>query len=116
MNFSMGIDCEDIKRFQKVLDDLNLQNRIFTEKELEYCKRKADPKPHLAVRFAGKEAVIKAFSDIGVQIKMSDIEIINNPMGVPQASVRGVEDCSIKLSLSHSAGLAVASALVIKSD
>jgi holo-[acyl-carrier protein] synthase len=116
MNFSIGIDCEEIKRFQKVLDDPNLQNRIFTEKELEYCKSKTDPKPHLAVRFAGKEAVIKAFFDFGVQIEMGDIEIINNSMGVPQVAVSGIEDLIIKLSLSHSTDLAIAAALVIKPD
>jgi holo-[acyl-carrier protein] synthase len=116
MNFAIGIDCEDITRFQKILDDQNLQERIFTEKELKYCKSKADPKPHLAVRFAGKEAVIKAFFEYGVQIEMNDIEITNNSLGVPQAFVSGVEDFIIKLSLSHSSDTAMATALVIKPD
>lgn len=115
MKFSIGIDCEEIQRMQKVLDEPNLLNRIFTEKEIEYCKNKANPNSHFAVRFAGKEALIKAFSDIGIQINMGDIEIINNSHGVPQASVKGKagEGLIIKISLSHSNEMAIAQALVI---
>lgn len=113
MKFSIGIDCEEIHRFQKVLDEPNLLNRIFTEKEIEYCKNKAKPKSHFAVRFAGKEAIIKAFSDINIQINMGDIEIINNSRGLPQVSVKGGEDFIIKISLSHSNEMAIAQALVI---
>ena len=113
MNVSIGIDCEEIRRFQTMVDKPRLLNRIFSEKELEYCRGKADPTPHLAVRFAGKEALIKAFSDMDVQIHMNDIEILNNSRGVPVAQVKGVGGYTIKVSLSHSKDMAVASALVI---
>ncbi len=116
MNFSIGIDCEEIRRFQKMLDEPRLLTRIFSEKELEYCRGKANPTPHLAVRFAGKEALIKAFSDMYVQINMKDIEILNNSRGVPKASVKGVDGYTIKVSLSHSKDMAVASAIVISQN
>ena len=76
------------------------------------------PESHLAVRFAGKEAVIKAFSDIDIQINMKDIEIVNNSKGVPQASVKGKvsEGFVIKISLSHSKDMAIAQAFVISPD
>ena len=115
MTISIGIACEEIQRLQKVLDEPNLLNRIFTKKEIEYCKSKAKPNSHFAVRFAGKEALIKAFSDIDIQINMGDIEIINNAHGVPQVSVKGKagEGFIIKISLSHSKDMAIAQALVI---
>jgi len=116
MNFSIGIDCEEIRRFQEVLDKIGFLNRIFSERELEYCRGKVNSKAHLAVRFAGKEALIKAFSDMDVQINMKDIEIINNSRGVPEASVKGVDGYTIKVSLSHSEDMAVASALVISQN
>jgi len=112
MNFSIGIDCVEIERFQKVLDNQNLLNRIFTKKEIEYCLGKADPKKHLAARFAGKEALIKAFSDQDIQISMKDIEIINNQRGVPQANVEGIKGFEIKISLSHCKNIAVAQTLL----
>ncbi len=118
IKFSIGIDCEEIHRLQKVLDEPNLLNRIFTKKEIEYCKNKAKPNSHFAVRFAGKEAVIKAFSDIDIQINMKDIEIVNNARGVPQASVKckACEGFIIKISLSHSKDMAVAQAYVLSQD
>jgi holo-[acyl-carrier protein] synthase len=117
MNISIGVDCEEVKRFQKVMDKPKLLNRIFTEHELEYCNQKTDPKPHLAVRFAGKEALIKAFSDMDIRINMGDIEILNNSMGVPQARVKGINPgYQIKLSLSHTKDMVFASALVVSSD
>lgn len=114
MNFSIGIDCVEIERFQEVLDNQKLLNRIFTKKEIKYCLGKANSKKHLAVRFSGKEALIKAFSDQDIQIAMSDIEIINNHKGVPLATVKGINGFDIKLSLSHSKNLAVAQAIIIK--
>ncbi len=117
MNISIGVDCEEIKRFQKVMAEPKLSDRIFTERELEYCNLKNDPKPHLAVRFAGKEALIKAFSDVDIRINMGDIEILNNSRGVPQASVKGLDQgYTIKLSLSHTKEMAFASALVISAE
>lgn len=114
MIFSIGTDCEEIGRFQKVLDSPELLNRIFTEKEIEYSFGKPDPKKHLAVRFAGKEALIKAFSDLDIQISMGYIEIINSPGGVPKANIKGVSGYNIKISLSHCGDIAVAHAMVMK--
>ena len=116
MNFSIGIDCEEIRRFQGILDNPRLLTRIFSEKELEYCRGKGNPEAHLAARFAGKEALIKAFSDMDVQVNMKDIEIVNNSRGVPKASVKGVDGYTVKISLSHSKDMVVASAIVISQN
>ena len=113
MIFSIGIDCVEIERFQKVLDSPELLNRIFTKEEVEYCLGKANSKKHLAARYAGKEALIKAFSDQDIQVAISDIEIINDHRGVPQARVEGIKDIAIKISLSHCKNLAIAQALLI---
>jgi holo-[acyl-carrier protein] synthase len=116
MNISIGIDCEEIERFQKVLDKPNLINRIFTKKEIEYCNKKIKPNSHFAVRFAGKEAVIKAFSDMNIQVHMKDIEILNNSLGVPQVKVKSIDGFIIKISLSHSENIAIAQAIVINQE
>lgn len=116
MNLAIGIDCEGLERFRKVMDDPRLMARIFTPGETEYCMARADPSKHLAVRFAAKEALIKAFSDLGHQVPMGDIEITNHPSGRPLASVKGVQGYTIKISLSHSQDLAVAQALVYQTD
>ena len=41
--------------------------RVFTEEEIAYCQRRHDPVPHLAARFAAKDAVMKA---LGTGLRM----------------------------------------------
>jgi len=59
--FEIGIDIQDIEPFRKktLENDGRFYERIFTVEEVEYCLAKADPAPHLAARFAAKEAVMK---------------------------------------------------------
>ena len=56
---SVGVDIEDIGRFRK-LDQKSsgvFLKKVYTKNELDYCFQKSVPAQHLAVRFAGKEAV-----------------------------------------------------------
>lgn len=62
MKLSIGNDIVSNDRIRKAVDDFGdrFLKRVFTEEEIEYCKNKKDPIPHLAARFACKEAFIKA--------------------------------------------------------
>ncbi len=63
--------------------------RIFTEGEIAYCTRRRDPVPHLAGRFAAKEAAMKALGtghSRGVLWK--DIEVVRVG-GPPQLQLHG---------------------------
>jgi holo-[acyl-carrier protein] synthase len=85
--------------------------RLFTSGELDYCFAGKLPAPHLAARFAAKEAIIKALSSLGEKKPAyRDIEIQNNPDGVPLVTVRkpGLTGLRIHLSLSHCEDKAVA--------
>ena len=53
------VEVERIRRIHKKYGDRFL-NRIFIQEELIYSMKKKDPYPHLAARFALKEALIKA--------------------------------------------------------
>lgn len=118
MSFSIGVDCEEIERFQRVLDDPKLLKRIFTEAEIEYCLAKAAPKRHLAARFAGKEAIIKALSYRDISAGMSDIEITNDRRGVPhvKVNIKEAEALVVQVSLSHCETVAVAQAFIYSED
>jgi len=117
MNRGIGVDLISISRFIKFKnpDDSSLR-RIFADIELEYCFSKANPARHLAGRFAGKEAMIKAFANVGVSgFDYKEIEIINNKNGVPEAVIRGnlkLNGAYLNLSLSHTDELAIAFAVV----
>lgn len=107
INESIGVDIEDIGRFK----ELNLKKsriflkKIYTNDELRYCFQKVVPAQHLAVRFAGKEAVLKALGGLGLSfVSYNAIEILNNDKGTPQVEFRGRKNfkkLDVKISLSH---------------
>lgn len=107
----IGVDIVDIHRFD---DDL-IKNRtfiekIFTKEEIRYCMSHGHPAQHLAVRFAAKEAVIKAVAPSGLVPDMKDIEVINEESGIPGVRIltKEGEKFEFKISLSHSQSQAVA--------
>ena len=116
----MGIGAEivEISRFREHGDGASpaFLRRNFTERELTYCRSRADPAPHLAARFAGKEAVIKALYGLGVaDVFYPAIEILNDSRGVPcvRINTEHAKKLSIKLSLSHSSGMALAFCIIL---
>jgi holo-[acyl-carrier protein] synthase len=116
----IGVDIERIDRFRKPVDekDNRFLNRIFTVAELDYCLAHASPYAHLAVRYAGKEAVVKALNQANITgVSYSDIEILNDSKGIPVVSIKkeGGRQMIIKVSLSHSDDNAIAFAMVIQS-
>ncbi len=105
---SVGTDIEDINRFEGKSDAFF--NRIFTEKEIQYCCSKNQPSKHFAARFCAKEAVIKALNSMGIhQPSFKDIEIYNNENGCPFVKLPDkYKNLQIDISLSHDKTKAIA--------
>ena len=59
---AVGIDLADISAVRDSIDHFGARylDRIFTPGERAQCAESSDPTPHLAARFAAKEATIKA--------------------------------------------------------
>ena len=118
-NLGVGTDIEDIGRFRK-LDrnkNSNFLDKIFTKKELDYSFSKAKPYQHLAARYAGKEAVVKALSSMGKQnIGYRDIEILNDDKGIPRVNLNYNGSLKFHISLSHSNDRALAFAVVLRQN
>ena len=118
----VGIDTVEIDRFRTAITRTpTLVDRLLTPAERAYCERARDPTERMAVRFAAKEAVMKA---LGVGLGAFDwhhVEVVRADSGQPSlvltdkaaalAAERGVT--TWHLSLSHS-GL-VAEAIAIAS-
>ncbi len=65
----IGIDIVNVSRFKiKLLEDnLKFYEKIFSDSEIEYCKKFKSPYEHFAGIFAVKEALIKSIDeDIGL--------------------------------------------------
>lgn len=116
-NFGIGIDLESIDRFAgpECYQHSAFLNKIFTKAEQEYCFGKRAAASHLAARYAGKEAVVKALTSLGrVGVNYRDIEIINDKSGVPTVRINKASflDLQMQLSLSHCKDKAIALAVV----
>lgn len=113
---NIGIDVIENPRFGLAMErHPRLIERIFTSSEQEYCRSRADPVKHFAVRFAAKEAVGKALGT-GVR-RWREIEISGG--GRPGVRISGLTlseaersgSAAVSISLSHSREISVAVAV-----
>ncbi|MDR3244448.1 MAG: holo-ACP synthase [Elusimicrobiota bacterium] len=106
----IGIDIEEVARFDKCIKNAVYLKRIFSKEEIKYCLSKANPAQSLAARFAAKEAVWKALNND--KIVIFDISIKNAKDGKPQVYIKGKKQNKIDISLSHTKQYAAAAAIV----
>ncbi len=115
----IGVDLVECARIQRSVDRFGdrFLHRVFTDGEIEYSMSMKFPARHLAARFAGKEAVAKAFgTGIGKAMGWRNIDIRKKESGEPYlvfsgpaeafAAKRGV--VSALITLSHTEHHAVA--------
>ncbi|WP_298437681.1 holo-[acyl-carrier-protein] synthase [Geobacter sp.] len=119
MIFGTGVDIVDITRFERLLGEGNerLFDRLFTVHEREYCAGKARSAQHYALRFAAKEAFLKACG-LGLREGMTwhDVEVVNDSLGKPELRLHGqaltiftdLELTKSFVALSHDGTFAVA--------
>ena len=75
----IGADLIEVERVRKVMErhPQRFLDRVYTAGEQAYCMQMKNPYPHLAARFAAKEAVSKAFTTgIGAELGWRSIEVI----------------------------------------
>ena len=122
MRVKCGVDIIEISRVQKSIDNLgdSFLNKIFTEKEIEYCEKKGKSRyEHYAARFAVKEAVFKAISktlEDKYSISWKDIETTNDEQGRPRVEITNINNNIIEdidISISHCKEYAIANAVVV---
>ncbi|MFH1710493.1 MAG: holo-ACP synthase [bacterium] len=115
MQKGIGIDIIEIQRVKMAAGKFKdkFLNRIFTKRELEYCRKKKKLKfPELAARFAAKEAYSKALGTGLKGINWKQIEIINNDNGKPCIYIDRKPKKNALVSLSHSLKYATAVVLI----
>lgn len=123
MVLGIGIDIIEVARIQSSYERFGERflNRILHPGEISYCLSYKAPAPFLAVRFAAKEAISKAFgTGIGAQLGWQDMEIGRKESGEPFVilhdegqkllAARGGQ--RILISLSHTQNYATAMAVL----
>ncbi|MDO8964685.1 MAG: holo-ACP synthase [Coriobacteriia bacterium] len=118
----LGVDIVEIDRMAAALArHPRLKERIFSEEERRYCDKRNRPEVHYALRFAAKEAVLKALGTGFSGMKFTDVEVLRDATGRPAPKLSGraaeVADeigvVEMHLSLSYTHTTAVASAVAI---
>lgn len=115
MILKTGIDILEIPRIQSALDRYGERflQRIFTAAEIIECRGRAEA---LAVRFAAKEAAVKALGTGIGPVGWREVETLHRRSGEPYLVLHGTAEHVAKflglttwsVSLSHSQSQAVA--------
>ncbi len=119
MIVGIGIDLERIDRFRDLLDRWGerFEQKLFTDGERAYCRGRGKPEQHFAVRFAAKEAVLKAMGvPRNAGLEWQHFEIVSGPGGAPslvltlaaKAAADRLGVTRVHLTLTHTADTAAA--------
>lgn len=116
MIIGIGVDFIEVERIKKLAEKKSrFVKRVFTEREIDYCEKKANKHQHFAARFAAKEAFFKA---LGRRIKWTDVGIVNLSSGQPQMDIKAKDKfpfAKAHVSIAHLAEYAMA-IVILESD
>ena len=119
----LGVDIVDVNRMAALLERIpSFAERVYSPAERKYCESKANFATHYALRFAAKEAVVKALgTGFAEGIWVRDIEVERSKSGKPLVKLmgralevareRGVREFSLSLSYTHNTAVACALAI-----
>lgn len=113
--FRIGIDIVEVDRIREITRKWGNRflDRSFTQSELDYSFRHRNPWPHLAARFAAKEALVKitgrkfSFHEIGIDHDENERPFFRFSERT-EATKKCFSDLNVRVSLSHTNALAVA--------
>jgi holo-[acyl-carrier protein] synthase len=114
----VGVDLVDVPSFERRFAGReDALAEIFTDAELTYCRKQPRPWPHIAARFAAKEALLKALgTGLTGAMRWREIEVARDAAGTPGLVITGAVDDVLQarslkpgsMSLSHTATHAIA--------
>src|SRR2546428_877951 len=88
----IGVDVIQVSRLVQSLERFGerMEKRLFTPGESDYCRTHKDPLPHLAARFAAKEAASKALgTGMSHGVGWTQIEVLQPGGHVPELRFSG---------------------------
>jgi phosphopantetheine--protein transferase-like protein len=108
----LGVDIVEIERMRRALERRPaMKERIFSADERAYCDARNKPEIHYAMRFAAKEAVLKALGTGFSGMRFTDVEVERDERGRPVprlsgraaevAEERGIVEMHLSLSFTH---------------
>jgi holo-[acyl-carrier protein] synthase len=118
-----GIDITEVPRIAAAIERFGERflDRVYTPKEIAYCRSKKNAVERFAARFAAKEAAMKAIgTGLRQGVTWHDVEVGREPGGRPTIifSGRAAEFAAklgakrVHLSLTHSEQTAIANVIL----
>jgi len=124
----IGVDLVHLPRMRHVIErwQERFLRRVFTDGEIAYCQARRDPTQHFAVRFAAKEAGLKALgTGLRLGINWRELEVRRERGQAPVlvlhgrsqeiGRARGGGD-RLLLALTHDGDYAMAQAMLVAPD
>ena len=118
MTQAVGVDLVDVGRVREALARFpeRFVARVLSPSERAYCLSRPDPAPHIAARFAAKEAVVKC---LGGGCALREIEVVRALSGSPGITLHGralarAGGGRVLVSLSHLDTIAAAFAVLVQ--
>jgi holo-[acyl-carrier protein] synthase len=122
----VGIDVVDVRDFERLSPErfARFYSRCFSEREIAYCSSQAYPARHFAVRFAAKEAAVKALA-AERSLAYWQIEVERRADGRPELALwtfdrttrlTGLGELQLRVSLSHAETWAAALVVAFNKD
>jgi holo-[acyl-carrier protein] synthase len=116
---AVGVDLVDVERLHSLYDrwEERFLFKLFTDQELVICQNATGYRwRSLGGRFGAKEAVKKILASRGESAGWREIEVLNGQYGEPYIKLHGRAYAALErlgythlmLSISHDAGLAIA--------
>lgn len=118
--FGIGTDIVEVERIEKSINRTDkFLEKVFTQREVDYCNSKPNRYERYAGRFCAKEAVSKALGTGVRNFSLTDLEILNDELGKPiiyfnEKLEKLEKDYEIHLSISHCKNYATATAIIFK--
>jgi len=119
MVYGIGIDLVENGRIEKIIGKWGQKflQRVFSDREVEYCRKHIQASVHYGARFAAKESFLKALGiGLGMGVKLKEIEVVRDEKGKPdlvlwggaKAQMEKKKITKIHLSLTHTKKYATA--------
>lgn len=125
MTLRVGLDLVEVSTVAESLRGAHREHylkRVYTDAEVDACRGpsgRIEPE-RLAARFAAKEAAIKALPGAGEEVRLTQIEVIQDETGSVSLALSGraaellkeAGATEIAVSLTHEGGFAAASVII----
>ncbi|MDX2191459.1 MAG: holo-ACP synthase [Bacteroidota bacterium] len=89
MIIGIGTDLVEVNRIRlKFQSNADLKKHVFSAGEIKYCEEKKNPYESFAVRFAAKEAFLKAVGKgMNLTLHLNQIEVVEDSQGCPSLKI-----------------------------